>query len=301
MNRRQFFGTSTTVCTTSLASAAAETAADDAKAGSDRQNPKKILFFDLAKLDYWDNIELVQGTPAWQSDASYGDPFEEGKRGGNFPVVWRDQESDRWRMIYSVKWSPYTMMLAESADGKHWEPLPQPAVQPPGGKLAPNHVHTIENAGAGGVFVDLNAADGFPFKVWARQHSDATYQRALADPNHYWHEVAKAEGEKRYMNAGICVVSRDGVHWEEKPDYTWDFPGWRPEPPLFVFRHHQQNRYGMTVRPGWGDRRTCIRFSEGDDFTSFGDPELLFQPDSLDTDHVKGFYGMPVAQCGEGY
>ena len=57
----------------------------------------------------------------------------------------------------------------------------------------------------------------------------------------------------------------------------------------------------MTVRPGWGDRRTCIRFTDGDDFTSFGDPEMLFQPDALDTDHVKGFYGMPVFPCGEGY
>ena len=221
MNRRQFFGTSTAVSAASLLPAAA----DARQPAANRDRSKKILFWDLSKLDYWDNIELVQGEPAWQPDASYIDPFEGGKRGGNFPVVWQDAESDRWRMIYSVKWSPYTMMLAESDDGRNWTPLPQPSIDPPGGKLASNHIHTIAGAGAGGVFVDPAAADGYPFKVWARQHSDVTFERALADPNHYWHKAAKADGEQRYMNEGITVVSRDGLHWEERNRST---PGTSP-------------------------------------------------------------------------
>lgn len=262
---------------------------------------KRLQFWDLAMLDYWDNVELKQGEPQWQPEASYTDPFDEGKRGGNFPVVWKDAESGRWRMIYSVKWSPYTMMLADSEDGKHWSPLEVADVEPPGGKLAPNHVHTIEGAGAGGVFVEPDAPDGYPFKVFARQHAAAVYPKALADPNHYWHELAREEGEKRYMTEGLTVVSKDGIHWETKAEYTWDFPGWRPEPPLFMFRHQEQNRYGMTVRSGWGDRRVCIRYTDGTDLTSWSDPELLFQPDPLDTVGPIGLYGMPVFPIGQGY
>lgn len=297
MNRRHFFQSSAV----GTIAASLVPNADAALESTGKKEAKRLLFWDLSKLEYWDNLKLEQGEPVWQEDASYVDPFEDGKRGGNFPVVWRDQESGRWRMVYSVKWSPYTMMLADSEDGIHWEPLPQPQIQPDGGKLAPNHIHTIPGAGGGGVFVDWEAADGYHFKVWARQHSSETFPRALANPDHHWHQIAVAEGEKRYMTEGITHVSKDGLHWEEAPQYAWDSPGWRPEPPIFAFRHHQKGRYGMMVRPGWGDRRQCICFTEGDDFTQWSEPEMLFQPDPLDVDAPIDMYGLPVMPCGEGY
>ncbi len=297
MKRRHFFQSTAVGAVAVSALKPARTLA----AETGPKHRKRLVFWDLAKLDYWDNVELKQGEPTWQPEGSYLDPFEEGTRGGNFPVVWKDEESGRWRMIYSVKWSPYTMMLAQSEDGIRWEPLPQPGIEPAGGKLALNHVHTIAGAGAGGVFVDPTAADGYSFKVWARQHSAETFPRALEDPHHDWHAVAQAEGEKRYMTEGTTHVSRDGLHWEENPEYAWDMPGWRPEPPLFVFRDRRKQRYGMLVRPGWGDRRQCLRFTEGDDFTTWSEPELLFQPDPLDTNGPIGLYGMPVFPCGEGY
>ncbi|MFC1718914.1 hypothetical protein ACFL6S_35005, partial [Candidatus Poribacteria bacterium] len=40
-------------------------------------------------------------------------------------------------MLYSIRWNPYTLMLAESDGGIHWEPLPQPHIKPPGEKKLP--------------------------------------------------------------------------------------------------------------------------------------------------------------------
>ncbi|MDF1814923.1 MAG: hypothetical protein P1V20_22155 [Verrucomicrobiales bacterium] len=48
----------------------------------------------------------------------------------------------------------------------------------------------------------------------------------------------------------------------------------------------------MTARPGWGDRRQCLRSS--DDLKSWTNPELRFQPDPLDIDGPVGMYGLPV-------
>jgi hypothetical protein len=54
----------------------------------------------------------------------------------------------------------------------------------------------------------------------------------------------------------------------------------------------------MTVRPGWGDRRQCLRTST--DLRSWDDPELLFQPDALDTAGPIGMYALPVHSLGGG-
>ncbi len=37
-------------------------------------NSRKVLFFDLWKLDYWDNVELRQGKPEWVRECEYVDP-----------------------------------------------------------------------------------------------------------------------------------------------------------------------------------------------------------------------------------
>ena len=259
--------------------------------------PRKVLFLDLWKLDYWDNVELVQGAPKWIPEGTYNDPVI-GKAGVYFPTVWR--EGDEWRMIYSVKWGPFTMMAARSDDGIRWEPLAVPDTRPPGEKIAPHHVFTIPSGAGGGAYHDPLATDGFRFRIFGRQHGEVVYERALKDPDHQWHDLARREGEKRYFSEGVTVGSRDGLHWELKTGGKWNWGqyDWHPEPPVFAFWNAARREHTMLVRPGWGDRRQCIRAST--DLTKWSDPELLFQPDPLDTDGPVGMYGLPVHPVGNG-
>lgn len=260
---------------------------------------RKILFFDLWKLDYWDNIELAQGEPKFLPEATYVDSADP-NRGVHFPSIWQDKKSGKWRMVHSLKWSPFTLMAAESNDGIHWKPHPVPDTEPQGGKVAPHHLLTIPDGEGSGVYIDPEETDGYRFRIFGRQHGAAVLKRALADPQHRWHKIAKAEGEKRYMSEGITLVSKDGLHWEVKTGGHWDWlqDDWHPEPPVFAFWNYKTKKHSMLARPGWGDRRQCIRTTS--DLKTWSNPELLFQPDSQDTQGPIGFYGMPVHPVGNG-
>ncbi len=261
--------------------------------------PRKVLFFDLWKLDYWDNIELRQGEPRWLAEGTYNDPAV-AKSGVYFPTVWHDTSSGQWRMVHSIKWSPFTMMAAQSDDGIRWRPLPVPDAKPEGEKLAPNHVFSGPGVSGGCAYIRPDAPDGFRFRIFGRQNGDSVFQRALKSPNHPWHQLAKTEGQKRYMSEAVTIVSRDGKQWELKTGGHWDWSrrDWHPEPPVFAFWNPVNRKHTMLVRPGWGDRRQCIRVSS--DLKSWADPELLFQPDSLDTKGPVGMYGLPVHPVGNG-
>ena len=261
-------------------------------------SPKKLLFWDLARLDHWDNVERVQGEPRFRPEAVYTDPGG-GRAGVIFPSVWRDPAGGPWRMVYSLRWSPFTLMLAESDDGIRWRPAPRPDIVPEGGKIAPHHLFTLPSGEGSGVYRDPVAADGFPFKIFARVGGEPALKRALADPGHPWHAVAAAEGAKRYISDTVTLVSRDGIAWSIKPDGRWDQKGWHPEPPVFAFYNPKRRRHVLTARPGWGDRRVVLR--ETEDFRTWEDPELLFQPDPLDDRAPIGLYGMPVIPYGTGY
>lgn len=258
--------------------------------------PKTLMFWDLWHLDRMENVELVQGEPAFVPEASYVDPDK--LNGCDMPTVYFDKLSGKWRMLYSIRWNPYTLMLAESDDGVHWQPSPQPNIEPPGEKKAPNHLFTLESGSAGGVYLDPIAADGFPFKAFAHQSGEPTLRRALEDHQHRWHQIARTEGRKRYFHEEMMLVSRDGLNWEIKLENNWGLPDWHPEPPMFGFYNRLLGRHSMTVRPGWGDRRVCIQTTQ--DFRQWSGPELLLQPDSMDAELVQ-FYGMPVFPYGPGY
>lgn len=260
---------------------------------------RKVMFFDLWKLDYWDNVELKQGEPTWEPEGAYMDPSVE-MGGVYFPTVWRDANTGAWRMVHSIKWSPFTMMAAQSDDGIHWRPLPVADLEPEGGKLAPNHIFTAPSTSGGVAYINPNASDGYTFRIFGRQHGKIVFDRALATPGHRWHELAKAEGIKKYMGEAVTLVSRDGLHWETKIGGKWDWAqrDWHPEPPVFAFHNPRTRKHTMIVRPGWGDRRQCIRTST--DLAKWTDPELLFQPDALDTAAPIGMYGMPVLPVGDG-
>jgi hypothetical protein len=66
---------------------------------------------------------------------------------------------------------------------------------------------------------------------------------------------------------------------------------------VFAFWNEQTKQHVLAARPGWGDRRQCLRTSP--DLKQWSDPKLQFQPDSLDTDAPLGMYGMPVVPVGD--
>ena len=201
-------------------------------------------------------------------------------------------------MLYSANWKPYSLMVAESDDGRRWRPLAEPTIKPSSGKLAPHHLYTLPDGSGGGVYFDPIAADGFPFKVFVHQRGDAVVKRAIADPAHRWHKVAKQQGARRYVVDEYTLVSADGLHWKPRLDMAWSAADWHPEPPIFAYYNRRAGRHHMTVRPGWGDRRQCIQSSQ--DFCDWSGPELLLQPDALDRELIE-FYGMPVFPYGDGY
>ena len=266
---------------------------------ADECTSRKILFFDLWKLDSWENIELRQGEPTWIEDCDYHDPsFADS--GIYFPSVWIDTATKQWRMVYSVKWSPLTLMAASSQDGVVWRPMSVAASSPRSDQLAPNHLLTVPSGSGGGVYRDPLRTDGYAYRIFGRQSGKPVFERALKDPDHHWHQIAKSEGEKRYIEEGITIVSNDGLKWEVKTGkhWNWQAEDWYPEPPVFMFWNMSKKQHVMVARPGWGDRRQCLRTSR--DLQSWNDPELQFQPDSIDTAGPMGMYGMPVVPVGGG-
>jgi hypothetical protein len=304
LHRRGFFkkaglASATTVAATQLAWAPQRLFAGRGnRVAPSREAPKRWLFWDLWKLDYWDNLQWEQGRPEFREEATYSDPSDP-HRGGNFPTVFYDHDASLWRMFYSVGWQPYTLMLAESEDGYAWRPAA--ARHDAGGEstVPPNHLYTLEGGAAGGVYLDPVAKDGYRFKLFGRRHGEVAFRRAVADPSHVWHEIAKREGKKRYISDSVTLASRDGFQWEERPAYDWGRPDWHPEPPIFAYYNRHREQHFMTVRPGWGDRRVCLRHT--DDFQTWSPPELLFQMDTLDDQAPIGLYGMPVYPYATGY
>ncbi|MDA8632791.1 hypothetical protein N9L71_03465 [Verrucomicrobiales bacterium] len=97
-----------------------------------------------------------------------------------------------------MKWSPFTMVAAESDDGTSWKSVNVPDLPLEGEKLAPNHLFTADCSG-GGVYIDEGETDGYRYRIFGRQHAHTVFERALKDPNHHWHKVATEEGEKHYF------------------------------------------------------------------------------------------------------
>jgi len=240
-------------------------------------SPRKVLFFDLWKLDYWDNVELRQGKPEWVRECEYVDPSARDNR-IVFPFVWKNEETGKWQLIYSIKWSPFTLMAAVSDDGIKWEPLAvRDSLVPESERLSSNHLFTAEGASGGGVYVDPQQTDGYRFRILGRRHGP---------------------GDKKYEGEGVTLVSKDGLQWEMRTGGHWNWlaEDWLPEPPTFTFWRSSDQTHVLACRPGWGDRRQCLRTTK--DFKTWSEPRLEFQPDALDTDGPIGFYGLPVHPVG---
>lgn len=255
-------------------------------------------------LDAWhfhklDGVELCLGEPVWRRDKTYVDPVraEVDAQLNSWTTVWRDEPSRKWRMIYSAKWRPATLLVAESDDGLSWRPLVCPDIQPEGGKIAPNHVFTLPDGSVGGAYLDPEAQDGYRFKMFAHRTGRAVIEDARRNPHHPQHAEAKEPKPFEHLADELTLVSRDGLRWEARPDYAWAQRHWHPEPPLFGYWHAEEKRHFMTVRPGWGDRRVCLQDTR--DFQTWSGPLPLLQPDPQDG--LVEFYGMPVFRYGEAY
>ncbi len=286
MDRRAFFRNS-------LASATlASTPAAAAKVDPGRLPGRKTwLFWDLWKLDGIQGVALKQGRPQWCREATYRDPAVEGF--STWPLVYKDSRDGLWRMIYTAKWLPYTLMVAASRDGLSWQPEPHPEIIPPGAeKIAANHLFTLPNGSGGGPYYIEKPADGNHFRIFAIQHGIQAYSRARQNPQSYFHSLStKTSAGKRYFVDHLSLVSKDGINWKADFDAVWNQPGWHPEPPVYAFYNERLGTHFMTSRPGHGERRVVIQSSP--DARSWSGPELLLQPDSLDVPLVQ-FYGMPV-------
>jgi len=287
MNRRDFLQAVPTAAATSAAASVAIAKVDPgAVAGS-----KTWLFWDLWKLDNLQGVTLRQGVARWRKEFTYQDPAVSSF--STWPLVYRDESAGKWRMLYTARWQPYTLLVAASEDGLHWKPEPHPEIAPPGGsKVAPHHLFTLESGSGGGPYLDPRAADGNRFRVFAIQHGEPAVRRAQADPKHLFHAAARAGlKNKRIAVDHLTLVSRDGLHWKADYEAGWGQPGWHPEPPVYAFYNHRLKMHAMTSRTGHGERRVVIQTSR--DARNWSGPELLLQPDPSDAPLVQ-FYGMPV-------
>ena len=270
--------------------------------GAETSEEKTWLFWDLWKLDSFDGATLRQGRPAFRPELTYEDLLLGSL--SSWPSVLRDPGTGKWRMYYGAAWRPMTLLAAESEDGLEWRPMARPAVEfassPAGGrKRAPHHLFTLPSGSGGSVYLDPVAADGYPYKIFAIQTHASARERALADPKHPFHELARSQSRPlRYFSDHLVVKSRDGLRWEADYGAVWNKPGWTPEPPVYAFYNRHARRHMLTSRPGHGDRRVVLLSSA--DARTWSDPELLLQPDPADEPLVQ-FYGMPVFPYGGGY
>jgi len=250
---------------------------------------KTWLFFDLWKFDGCTGVNLRQGQPVYQPQATYEDPLMASF--STWPLVYRD--GGQWRMLYTAKWQPYTLLTAVSPDGKHWKPDSRPEVQPPGvPKLAPHHLFTLPSGSGGVPYLDPQATDGNRFRIFAIQHGEQAMARAARNPRSAFHKLALSGAQpRRYFVDHLTLVSRDGLAWKADYNAEWSQPGWYPEPPVAAFFNRKLGLHTMVSRTGHGERRLTIQDSA--DARSWSGPELLLQPDSLDEPLVQ-FYGMPV-------
>jgi len=296
MKRRDFFssaGLITLASLTDFPSVRSSVTKSGLSSSGGQVDTKRFLFFDLWKLDYWDNCELKQGSAAFVPEATYEDKIVPNMGAGK-PSVYFDENQGVWRLLYNIGWSPVRLMAAISDDGIEWRPDPHPEIEispEAGERIASHHIYTLKDAAAGGLYCDPVASDGFPYKIYTHLSGDSVYQRAFKDRQHPLHARAQQGGDPRTYHEGRILVSKDALHWTLHPEYDWARADWFPEPPYFGFYNRAASLHTMLVRPGWGDRRVGLQSTE--DFRRWSEPELLLQMDALDQQPV-GFYAMPV-------
>jgi hypothetical protein len=239
-----------------------------------------ILFFDDWALQSIHNVERVMGRPRWVPEATLEDPLTEGTY--NFPFVWKDPESGRWKAIYGAALeldgvrpkggihNPHAgraqaLMYAESDDGIHWT---RPDVRD-----RVTHVPRTEVDGLNMVYSVEGHLDGLPV-FWDPKNTDGM------GPLRYLFSEDGRQG---------MAASQDGIQWHEAPEV--EIAKHTLDSPITAYYNHYRDSYIMPRRLFAGDRR--IALFETRDWKTFAHPELALWPTCHDH-HMLQFYGMPV-------
>ena len=227
-----------------------------------------ILFFDDQRLINRQGCRRIYGQPEWLPDLTYRDPNL--CIAGGFPSVYRVHDH-LWYLYYQgwVPDQPYEvyLMMAESTDGLHWQPLDT------GSQL------DLPDRAYPGQFLPHAGID--------------EYARCFVDEAAPANERVKAliirYDREHFRVINRLFISADGLHFIEKADVRWHTEG--AEPGSGVAWNPVRQAYTLTVRPDWGERRICV--SETKDWQHFTPPELAVPVDSLD-EPLTETYGLPI-------
>jgi hypothetical protein len=227
-----------------------------------------ILFFDDQDLGARLNMVRDYSKPEYIPSATYRDPSDYSISAG-LPSVVFSEELNEYIMIYNIL-APddcptldIIMCAAHSKDLMSWEPLDTTGyIDIPNRKLF-NQIFPITE-GEGWIYEDKRARKEERYKLFYCRYAPA------------------------FRMKDELYVSGDLFHWT-KIDSTWNKQG--AEPGISCFYSEKINKYVITCRPHWADRRVCIVTTE--DFREFSPVEHLMQADSAD-EPMSEIYGMPV-------
>ncbi len=232
-----------------------------------------LLFIDDWNLCVMENVRRVMGRPQYVPEATLVDPLTEGT--WNFPFVWRDETTGRWRAIYGAaipdgprhpgNFMPRSqgLMLAESDDGIHWE---RPDVS---ARVAKTFVQHAPNQ----VFGTTGHIDGAPIFL----------DPVDPDPSRRFKYLFAKDGKQGF------AASPDAVSWRVVSESV--FGDYCLDSPITAFYNHHRGTHCISRRPHNGDRRVAL--FETKDWKTILNHEVVIHPDPED-DLLIQFYGMPV-------
>lgn len=226
-----------------------------------------MLFFDDWYLHRRSNLERRIGAPTLEPDGTFEDPYVDPAWG--YPTVFQDPESGRWRCLYQGQADngKFVPVMAESADGISWTvPDLSGTVHIPD-RQTPHQVIPLDRFTEwSGPYVDPHA------------RGTAEWLKGLA--------IHRTPGSADVES--MLYTSPDGIHWRRSA-MGWHSRG--ADPIAYPYWNSYRNKYAITARPRFHDRRVSL--IETEDWKSFSAPELVLQADAQDSACAE-VYGMPV-------
>ncbi len=224
-----------------------------------------LLFFDDQALENRENLTRDYGPAVLDAAYVYRDPSGLSLCGG-LPSVFF--EGGEYRMLYNMLDSDSDeifLCAAHSPDARTWQPLDTTGLLELPGRKLDNQIFPLSSGETGCVYQDLRAPQEERYKLF--------YCR-------YDAEALRVRDE--------IFVSSDAFSWR-RLDATWNPDG--AEPGMGCFYSPAREKYIITTRPHWAERR--IALTETADWRTFSPVTLAVQADSLDAPLCET-YGMPV-------
>ncbi|MCG3148727.1 MAG: hypothetical protein PCFJNLEI_02172 [Verrucomicrobiae bacterium] len=212
-----------------------------------------MLFFDDESLTCRDNVQRKLGRARRLEPSVYHDP--RGNCTWGYPAVFRDPTTGEWLLLYGVNFNPQWDAGGGSV---------ALATSRDGLQWQPAGVGPVCPA-TGGLFASAFEANP---AVPGLERFNLLYH---AHPG------------------GQLWTSSDGQQWRLVEGAAWQEPN--PDPPTFVHWNPRRQRYVLSTRPDYCDRR--IALFETTDFRSYTPLELALHTDSLDRSLTQ-IYGMPI-------